>query len=269
MSQKTAEAALREGKPDVALKALQEAVRAKPDDAKLRIFLFQLLCVLGQWQRALNQLGVCSEMDGLAMPMKQMYEGPVSCEALREQVFAGKKAPMLFGEPEPWLALLIESLLRAGAGEDEASATLRAQAFDAAPTSAGTLDGKPFQWIADADSRLGPVLEAMINGRYYWIPFARISNVKIEPPEDLRDFVWLPSTIQFSNGGEMPALLPVRYPGSEKSDDGLIQLARRTEWQSLSEDAYAGLGQRILTTDEGDFPLLECKEIVFAEAAEE
>ncbi len=46
-----AERALADGDPDAALIALQEAVKAKPADAKLRIFLFQLLCVLGRWER--------------------------------------------------------------------------------------------------------------------------------------------------------------------------------------------------------------------------
>lgn len=265
MSQAAAESALREARPDVALTELQNAVRSKPEDAKLRVFLFQLLCINGQWQRALNQLNVCAEMDALALPMKQMYEGPVGCEALRAEVFAGRKAPMLFGEPEPWLALLIESLLRSGSGDSEAAAKLRADAFEQAPTSAGKIDGESFEWLADADSRLGPVLEAMINGRYYWVPFSRISSIQIEEPADLRDFVWVPATVQFSNGGEMPTLIPARYPGSESSEDGQIRLGRKTEWTELGADAYSGLGQRLFATESGDHPLLQCREIVFDE----
>ena len=49
--------------------------------------------------------------------MAQMYGEAVRCEAIRQDVFDGKKAPMVFGEPEQWLALLIESLLVAGRGE--------------------------------------------------------------------------------------------------------------------------------------------------------
>ncbi|MBS1173150.1 MAG: impE, partial [Proteobacteria bacterium] len=52
----SAEDHLRAGDPAAALKLLQDQVRARPGDAKLRVFLFQLLCVLGQWERALNQL---------------------------------------------------------------------------------------------------------------------------------------------------------------------------------------------------------------------
>src|SRR5262245_56002893 len=166
-----AEQTLKNGDPAAALAQLQERVRLQPADPKLRIFLFQLLCVLGQWERALNQLSVASNLDPSVIAMVRTYGDAVRCEAVRDDVFAGKKSPMIFGQPEQWLALLIESLLVAGRGEGERSEELRSRAFDEAPTTTGAIDGRPFQWIADADSRLGPVLEAVINGRYYWVPF--------------------------------------------------------------------------------------------------
>jgi type VI secretion system protein ImpE len=246
-----------------ALKALSDQIRAKPADAKLRVFLTQLLCVVGQWERALNQLTVAAELDALAVPMKQVYGEAIRCEGLRADVFAGKRTPMIFGEPDEWLALLIESLLRAGRGEVDAAEQLRLRAFDQAPVTPGRMDGTAFEWLADADMRLGPVLEAFVNGKYYWIPFARLSHIKIEPPEDLRDYVWTPAHLQFSNGGESLALIPTRYPESQTSSQGEIQLARKTEWQEIRTDVWTGLGQRILGTDAGDHALMDIREIVF------
>src|SRR5262245_27155736 len=103
-----AEQSLKNGDPAAALARLQEQVRATPGDARLRIFLFQLLCVLGQWDRALNQLKVACELDAGALAMAQTYGDAVRCEAIRREVFEGRKSPMVFGEPEQWLALLIE-----------------------------------------------------------------------------------------------------------------------------------------------------------------
>jgi type VI secretion system protein ImpE len=252
-----AERHLKDGDPVAALARLQEDVRARPSDAKLRVFLFQLLCVLGQWERALNQLKVASEMEPLALPMAQMYGDAVRCEAVRDEVFDGRKSPMILGEPDQWLALLIESRLRAGRGEGAQSEDLRLRAFADAPASSGDVNGTAFEWIADADSRLGPVMEAIINGRYYWVPFSRIAKISFEKPEDLRDLVWMPAQMQFANGGESLALIPTRYPGSESSPDGAIALARKTEWQAFAEDAYAGLGQRLFATDAAEVPMLE------------
>ncbi len=250
-----------------ALKALSDEVRAKPADAKLRVFLAQLLCVMGQWERALNQLTVAAELDALAIPMKQMYGEAIRCEGLRKDVFSGQRTPMVFGQPDEWLALLIESLLRTGRGEMDAAEELRAKAFEAAPVSQGTINGTAFEWLADADMRLGPVLEAYVNGRYYWIPFARLAHIKIEIPVDLRDCVWLPAHLQFENGGEALALIPTRYDGSDQNTSGEIQLARKTEWQERSPQVWTGLGQRVLTSEAGDHAIMDVREINFAAAA--
>lgn len=258
-----AEQCIKDGDPRAALARLQDDIRARPADAKLRVFLFQLLCVVGQWDRALNQLKLAAEMDPLAMPMAQMYGEAVRCEAVRREVFEGRKSPMILGEPDEWLALLIESRLRAGLGETAQSEDLRTRAFEAAPVSAGNIDGNAFEWIADADSRLGPVLEAFINGRYYWVPFSRLSSISIEEPEDLRDLVWMPAHLEFDNGGDTLAIIPSRYPGSETSEDGLLALARKTAWEPFAEDAFQGMGQRIFATDAGDTPLLEVRRISF------
>ena len=264
-----AEQSLKGGDPVAALAQLQDQVRAAPADPKLRIFLFQLLCVVGQWERALNQLNVASSLSPDAMAMAQTYESAVRCEAVRSEVFEGKKSPMIFGQPEQWLALLIESLLVAGRGDRERSHQLRSTAFEEAPASQGDIDGRPFTWIADADSRLGPVLEAVINGRYYWVPFSRLAKIELEPPSDLRDMVWTAAHLQFENGGESVALIPTRYPGSESAGDGLIALARKTVWEEMGPDTHRGLGQRIIATDADDIPLMEVRTISLTGGAEE
>jgi type VI secretion system protein ImpE len=256
-----AEAAIRAGTPKAALAPLTAAVKAAPAKPQLRIFLAQLLCVLGQWERAHTQLNVAADLDPAAGPMREMVGHALRCEKLRAAVFAGRRSPMIFGEPEPWLAGLIESLLRAGAGEGELARSLAAGAFDAAPATRGTLDGAPFEWIADADSRLGPVLEAMVNGRYYWVPFSRLARIAIEAPADLRDIVWLPAQLHFANGGEVIAMLPTRYPGSEHSDDQAILMARRTDWRADGPERWLGLGQRVLVTDRGEHDLLTLRTI--------
>jgi type VI secretion system protein ImpE len=262
MSVEAAEQALRDADVAGALRRLQDQVRTDPSDAELRVFLFQLLAVAGQWQRAITQLNVAAELDAKALAMAQMYREALQCEMLRGQVFAGKKSPVVFGQPEGWLALLIEALLVKDTARAAESATLRERAFEAAPTTTGTLDGKAFEWLADADARLGPVCEAIINGRYYWLPFARLARIDIDAPVDLRDLVWAPAHFQFANGGEAVGVIPSRYPGSERSQDGAICLARKTIWNEPTAGVYEGLGQRLLTTEEREFPLLDVRSIV-------
>lgn len=257
-----AEQALRAGDTQGALKFLQEQIRSAPADARLRVFLFQLLSVLGQWERALNQLNVAGELDASTLAMVQTYREGIQCERLREEVFLGKRVPLLFGEPEAWVALLIEALLREGQGATGDAQKLRDQAFEQAPSSSGTIDGKSFDWMADADMRLGPVLEAVINGRYYWVPLVHLAKISIEPPIDLRDSVWTAAQFQFSNGGESVALIPTRYAGTDLSQPSLA-LARMTEWKEVEPGFFTGCGQRVITTDIGDFGLMDIRSITF------
>jgi type VI secretion system protein ImpE len=257
-----AEQSLQAGDLQAALRELQEQVRANPADAKRRVFLFQLLSVVGEWGRALTQLDVAGELDAGTLAMVQTYREALRCEVLRRDVFQGKRSPLIFGDPEEWVALALQAL-QATAAQDHARATeLRERAFESAPASAGSVDGHPFAWIADADSRIGPFLEVVLNGNYYWVPFRRIRRIQLSPPEDLRDLVWTGAEFTWANGGQAVGLIPTRYPGSESSADNSLRLARKTDWLMLADDEYAGIGQRMLVTDENEYPLLEVREIV-------
>ncbi|ARE41175.1 Protein of avirulence locus ImpE [Rhodovulum sp. P5] len=257
-----AEALVRTGDLDAGLAALQDAVRGNSSDPKLRIFLFQLLCVKGDWNRAVTQLKLCAQLDAAALPMAQTYREGIICEVFREKVFAGEKQPLVFGEPQDWIALMIQALSLQAAGNTAEAAALRARAFEDAPASRGTLNGHPFEWIADADMRLGPVLEAVINGKYYWLPFNAIHRLLAEPPTDLRDTVWTPCNLTLRNGGEFVALIPTRYAGTASIGTDAEKLSRATNWEDAGAETFIGRGQRLLATDAGDTPVMELRELL-------
>lgn len=262
----TPEEHLKAGDPDAALATLQEKVRSNPADAKLRIFLFQLLCVLGDWTRAINQLKVSAELDESATMMAKTYREAIICEVYREKVFAGGKSPLIFGEPEEWLALLIEAQKLLAQGKAGEAASLRDRAFDLAPAQSGRLNESPFDWVADADMRLGPVLEVIVNGRYFWLPFVQIHRIEAEAPADLRDAVWTAVTLTLGNGGEMPALIPTRYAGTTPDGSPATRLARATEWVDMGHDTFAGVGQRLLATDREESAIMDLRSLVMDEA---
>ena len=253
---------IRDGNLTGALAALQGAVRKNAADVKLRIFLFQLLAVLGQWSRSLTQLNVAGELDASTLPMVQTYREAIQCEALRADIFAGKRAPLIFGEPQPWLAQLIEAL-QLDVTDPQRAAVNRAQAFESAPASPGNIDGQRFEWLADADMRLGPVLEAMVNGRYFWIPLCRISKIEFDAPVDLRDAVWTAASFTWTNGAQTVGLIPTRYNGTAASGDDALLLARCTEWVEEGASSGHGLGQRMWITDAGEYALMDVRIIKF------
>jgi type VI secretion system protein ImpE len=263
----TAEEFVKQGDLNAALLQLQNQVKSQPAKAELRVFLFQLLSVLGQWDRALTQLNVAGELDAATLAMVAMYRQVIACECFREAVFLGLKDPVIFGKPEEWIALLLQALKLSAQGESLKSQELRSRAFDLAPAVSGSIDGTAFEWLADSDARLGPIIEAMVEGRYLWIPLQCIDTIHIEKPVDLRDVVWLPAHFTWVNGGESYGIIPARYPISYKNDDPLLSLSRKTVWEDCGNELFFGLGQKILSTETADYALLDVRTICFENQA--
>ena len=242
---------------------LRRMIQKQPQRSDLRIFLFQIYCVQGEWMKASTQLDVLLELDPSSKPMVETYREALRCEALRREVFDGKRSPLVLGAPQDWLAMMIEALRVDAEGRPDAAAELRAKALEAAPATSGKLDDTPFAWLADADSRLGPVIEAIINGKYYWVPVSRLIRIEIDKPADLRDFVWTPATLTLENGAANVALIPTRYPGTERETDAALRLARATDWREQPGGAWHGVGQRVLTTDQAEIALLDVRVLAF------
>lgn len=277
-----AETLVREGKLDECVAALATQIRAKPQDAKLRIFMFQLSAVMGQWDRAMDQLDIAAQMDPSAQLMAQVCKPAIHCERYRQEVFAGRRTPLVLGEPTEWVAQVIQAAMMSGQGNEDAAAELRTKAFDAAPAISGKIelvgtkgdDSGPakkgeaisFEWIADYDARLGPMLEAIIEGKYYWIPYSHILMIEVDAPVDLRDIVWTPAKLVLGSGGQQVALIPTRYPGSElASQPPAVRMARTTILGG--PDGDTPMGQRVLATDQGEYALMQIERIVLGDPA--
>ncbi len=256
-----AEVCIKSGDIQGAMSSLKEHIRDNPADVEPRIFLFQLLAIVGDWGKALTQLNVAADLDGSALLMAQTCRELIKCEEFRRSVFAGQRAPLVFGEPEQWIATLIQSLSPVADGDIALAADLAGKAFADAQATGGKIDGEPFEWIADADMRLGPVAEVVINGKYYWVPFASIAEIILQEPVDLRDLVWIPAEFKWRNRGESVGFIPVRYAGD--SNDEQLLLARKTIWNDLGHDYYSGEGQRVWSTDKGDYSILDIRQITF------
>src|SRR5258705_12503750 len=107
---------------DEALATLQSEIRKKPEDTRLRIFLFQLNCVLGRLDKALTQLQVIASLNADTMLLAQIFRPVIACELLRREGFAGKRTPLIFGGPMEWLGALINAHELVAKGEFAAAA---------------------------------------------------------------------------------------------------------------------------------------------------
>ncbi len=226
----------RAGKLKEAVQALNAEVRDHPTDTQRRTFLFELLCFAGEYDRAEKQLDVLAQAGPNSEMGALLYRSALQAERTRQDLFNRKQYP----KPV------------------EGSAA----SLGAPP---GTVNGKPFLAIGDADPRIGPRLEVFAGGNYLWINFCHLASVEIDPPRRLRDLLWTPARVRGGPGlkdtelGEV--LLPVLSPGAWQSPDDDIRLGRVTEWKGEESGETVPVGQKMLLVDGEEFPLLEIRKL--------
>lgn len=221
----------RAGRLSEAVDVLGAELRQDPSDAQRRIFLFELLCFAGNYQRAEKQLDVLAQKGADAAMGTLLYRSALHAEQTRQDMFLDGSYP---SGPAPG-------------------------------TVSGTLNGSPFRSLSDGDPRIGPRLEIFAAGQYTWIPLEQIASVRIAPPKRLRDLLWAPAVVRTSSdfrGVELgEVLIPALAPLSWSHDEEAVRLGRRTEWQEIGGDSQAPIGQKLLLVDDQEFPLLELREL--------
>ncbi|MGV8836954.1 type VI secretion system accessory protein TagJ [Cellvibrio sp.] len=249
---------------ELQISQLQALIRANPAKVEHRIHLAQLLMVAGQWERCLQQLQTTAQLDPKSTAMAQTYRALIQAEICREQTFNGQRDPLSLGETENWQDLLAEALIARANNQVALAEKFQQQAFDEAPCSTFSINGVQANWIADSDSRLGPICEVFMNGSYYWLPFTQIKQLTLEPPKDLRDLVWTPAKITLVDFSQHFGFLPSRYVFSYQAGNDQLALATLTEWAPLSEQSWAGMGQKMLVTDSTEYSLLSIHSLLQA-----
>jgi type VI secretion system protein ImpE len=253
--------------------AVAAEIRRHPGDADLRAQLSQLLAAQGEWDRAAAQLKLCAELDPQAAPTALTYDRAIAAERRREAVLAGQAEPDVPGPRPAWLDALLQAL-RHDATDGPRAAELRGQALEAAEpltgalTHAGATQAVPFAWICDGDSRLGPIFEFIHGEHYGWLPFSYLRGVRLLPPEGLYDVIWAQAEITLADARVLHALVPARYPAPAGAciadqEDG-IKLGRLTRWEPLHGETYAGVGQKMWATDQGEYALLDTRAVEHA-----
>jgi len=255
---------LRDGDLDGARSALVETVRSNPADERARMFLFQLLAVAGEWDKAHTHLEALARISPDARMLATVYSMAMKAEEQRASIFAGReRMPIIRGAWAEGLADAIMHYANDRAAEGQAA---RDSALDQAPDTPGELDGVRFDWITDADARFGPTFEVIVQGRYGLVAFSEVTRVQSEGPRDLRDTVWYPVQIEFREGQSVAGLLPTRYPGTELSTDLAMRMGRSTGW-TTGPAGETGCGQHLMALAGGEeVGLLAVRSLVFGQA---
>jgi type VI secretion system protein ImpE len=227
----------REGKIEDAIQLLSAELRNDPTDVRRRTFLFELLCFMGELDRAEKQLDILSDLSREAGMGTLIYRSALQAERLRREMFEKKTFPQT----------------------------------EAAPIGRAILNGAEIGAIEDADPRIGPRLEVYAAGSYLWLPMAHITSIRMEAPRRVRDLIWIPAILK--TGPQCGALdlgevlVPALTPSAFRNADTSVRLGRQTVWEEVDGIA-APAGQKLLLVDGEEFPILEVRTLEFPVALE-
>jgi len=222
------------GQLSAAVQSVGSELRDNPTDTRRRTFLFELLCFAGEYDRAEKQLDILAQASPDAATGTLLYRAAMAAERTRQTLFEKHDYPPA-----------------------------------AAPTPVrGTLNGKPFESLEDADPRIGARVELFAAGDYIWLPLAHLASIQIEAPKRLRDLLWTPALVR--TGPELKdrelgeVLMPTLSPFSFRHSDDAVRLGRATVWDAGEDGQEIPFGQKMLLVDGEEFPLLEVRTLEIA-----
>lgn len=249
----------RAGRLDEALEAQLQAVKANPADQGKRLFLFELAAFAGDLDRARRQLEALKydqpELENAAASYRKLLDA----EQARRRCFTEGLAPRLLGDPPDHVRLRVAAVLRLREDRPgEAAELLERANADARPVS-GTLNGRPFESLRDADDLFAGILEVMAHGLYFWVALEQVVHLASNPPRYPRDLLYLPARLELE-GEAGDVFLPSLYPMSHEHPDPQVKLGRATDWKAFEDGPTLGRGLHTYLVDEDAVSLLEWRE---------
>lgn len=251
------------GQLSAAITQLNQEVRTAPTDLQRRTFLFELLCFAGDYQRAIRQLEVIGNQSANAAIGVQVYRNILTAEAARQRLFSATLQPEFLTDPPPYVPWHMQALEQLREQQPEAAAAFLVQAAAARVPLQGEVDGNAFSDFRDGDDFLAPFLEVILHSRYLWVPFEHIKYLRLSPPQQLRDLLWLPAALETHDGPVGEVFLPVLYYGSHTHNNDQVKLGRMTAWLDVGAGLARGVGQRLFFSDAQEHGLLEIVDITF------
>jgi type VI secretion system protein ImpE len=248
----TAKELLAQGELTAAISQLINEVKARPTDTSARIFLFELLCFAGEWERAERQLDVIGTQSAQTELGVMAYRNCLKAERERRKLWAEGGEPHFMADPPAYVDLHLSAIHQAREGKFAEARALLDQAEEQRPAQPGTADGVEFYDLRDADDFVAPVLELAIKDQYAWVPFEQVRRLQLGQPEQLRDLLFKPVRIELVDGTQGQFFMLALYAGTSEAASEQAKLGRATEWPAYSEDLARGVGARLWMVGDED-----------------
>ena len=246
-----------------AIESAIKLVKTNPTSDAGRIFLFELSCFSGDWERADRQLEVIGHQDVSAMIGSKIYQQNLKAERDRMKYFSDGLMPELMTAKPEYVDDLISANNRVREGNMPEARRILDDVEEKRPAFRCKVNGEEYSDFRDYNDLTMCVFEALHKDSYMWIPFEQVTKIEFFRPKTLRDLYWVQAKVDLVSGigGEM--FIPALYSGSWKSDNDQVRLGRMTDWRELGEEIFIGEGTRLFWMDGKDKAILDIETIEF------
>ncbi|MEO8648259.1 MAG: type VI secretion system accessory protein TagJ [Acidobacteriota bacterium] len=254
---------LDEGNLTGAVEAALRLVKTNPTNTTARIFLFELCCFSGEWERAEKQLEVIGHQDAKAAIGTLMFRQNFKAERDRINLFEHNTRP----ESMMILPGYVESLLRADDLIREGKTAEARSMLDAVeedrPAFQCIVNGESYSDFRDYNDSTMCVFEIFVKDTYVWLPFEQVEKIEFIERKSLRDVFWPQAKVETVNGTNGEMFFPSLYVNTWKHSDDKVRLGRSVDWIDEGNEIYSGAGSKLFTMDGKDKAMLDIKTIEF------
>lgn len=245
-----------------AIERLSALIRERPADPAIRSLLFECLVFDGNRERALRQVDAIGSGSPAAEAGAAFYRNLLHAEERRQSARKGAAEPDTLLAAPAFLATHLRALALLDAGQAAESRSCVERALGERRAVKGSVDGKEFGDLCDADDLLSPFFELAVLDRYFWVPWEQIRRIELDPLRTTRDLLWLSVRVELEGGRMLGGVTYPLYPGSSDNSDEEVKLGRTTDWFDCGAGLMRGAGRKQLFIDEDEVPLAGLQEIV-------
>ncbi|HOJ15424.1 MAG TPA: type VI secretion system accessory protein TagJ [Deltaproteobacteria bacterium] len=249
---------IREARLGEARSVLIEEVKQRPGDTRARTLLFQVLALLGEWEKAARHLEMIAPAGGAHAGVSAFMD-ITKAELERREVIGEWKAPPVVPGVPPYIEEYLAYLDALKERDETGARELLGRIDSARPRVSGTINGEPFSDFTETDARLYAFLEAFVHDRYVWVPFEAIREIVLAEPASSFDLIWAGADIVTWEGLSLRCYLPVTYPDTSSLGDDEARLGRKTTWERICGGLSMGVGQHVYQAGDREVALLDIR----------
>ena len=254
-----------EGRLKESIAAITEEVKRHPTNIDYRSFLCELLLISGQLERADKQLDFIGHQDPSVMAGVALWRQLIRAEEARKQFFTEGRLPEFLEKPDVQIEQYLQASIFLRDKDMTEAQRLLEEAEESRIPLTGDCNENMFDDFRDLDDLTANVFEVLTsNGKYYWIPYSCITELRFYAPERSIDLTWRRASLVVElPGADGDVYIPTTYFSNVENLDDKYLLAQETEWLGEENEPVRGVGQKTFLVGEEAIPVMELKKITF------